>query len=804
MSHFDIDVAVESFKRIFQSLEKSALSESDSRAKIIDPIFKECLGWNENDITREEHVHAGFIDYIFKVDDRPLFVLEAKKFDQSFTLPEAYKKRRYKIGGAISTDKKIADAIEQAHRYSGEIGTTYALISNGSQFIIFESFRRCGKWRDSLCVVFSSLQDILNNFPLFFNILSKEAVIAGSFRKHLDEKVVPVEFKRPLEFIHNESAVCERNILAGRLTPIISYIFKDITDDQQLEVLKRCYVAQKQMHGTDQVLRSSFDRLPYYAKNYDINWFRESESEAGEFQLNFEKCGEFLKKEAPTGSLIMLLGGIGAGKTTFVHHFFKVVMEERKDILWFYVDFGVSPPELEKIEGFIYESIVANYRKRYMKTLEDYLKSVGIQTVVPTSECLLVFFSMLRFKGYTVAVVLDNVDQHSYTSPKYQERVFEHSQDFANRFKTILLLTLREESFFRSTRSGVLDAYHIPKFHIESPNFEELIRKRINYAVEYLDKQEQNAERYTRNPVSKESSVRMFLTIISYSIRKNRRVGEEILRFVNDVSGGNMRQALRFLNAFMTSGNTDVDEMINIESNLPNNVPEYAHYQIPFHHIIKSIVLEDYKYYSSSRSNVMNVFEVNPQYTDSHFIHLRVLSYLNLRTNYFVALEKGFIDINSILEAAESGEINRKAAEYSLKRLAHYGLIEFDNQNKEGYDTAVYARITSTGIYYLENLSRTFAYLDLIFQDTPICDPEVLRELTRGVSADRILIKSERMEARFQRTGTFLKYLQRMEKNELNTNPELFLSDFGKDTFMDAILNEFSDQTEYIREKLNK
>jgi KaiC/GvpD/RAD55 family RecA-like ATPase len=802
MLAFDIDVAYDCFKKIVKGLERLSLSESDSRTKILDPIFKDCLGWTEDDITREEHIHKGFVDYTFRIDSRPVFVLEAKDVGHSFLIPEALKKRRYKINGAISTDKRIGEAINQVHNYCVEIGARYAVVSNGHQFMIFEAIRLFDKWREGYCVVFSSLEDLTNNFSLFFSILSKKAVIGGSLKKHVVEEHVSLEFKRPLDFVHNEGAICGRNILATRLTPIIAYIFKDITKDSQIEVLRNCYVRQKQMANTDSVIRSNFDKLPHYARHYDINWFKETETEAGEFQLSFEKCSEFLRKEGGLGSVIMLLGGIGSGKTTFVHHFFKIVMADREDILWFYVDFGVSPPEIDKIENFIFKRIVENYQEWYRKKLEDWLKSVGISSVAANSENLLSFFSMLRYKSYTVAIVLDNVDQHSYTSPKYQERVFEYAQHFANQFKTITFVTLREESFFRSTRSGVLDAYHLPMFHIESPNFEELVRSRINFTQEFLSDKEQEDERRSVTPLGDWKIVKMFFTIISYSIRESRRVGRDILRFINDVSGGDMRQALRFMNAFMTSGNTDIDEMIKVESGLPSETPEYVHYQIPLHHIIKSIVLEDYKYYSSSHSHVMNVFQINPQYTYSHFMHLRILAYLSKRTNHFVALDKGFVDINQILEDAETVGINRKAIEDSMCKLSGFGLVEYDNQSKEGFGTAQYVRITASGMYYTDELAHSFPYLDLVFMDTPICDEKIVQELRWALSADSIPNKKDRMEARFRRTRTFLKYLKQMEDNELKENPELSSSDLGDVRFMDRIIEECEEQIAYIRTKL--
>jgi len=804
MPNSDIDKAFERFRKLVESLPQKALSESDSRAKIIDPILKDCLGWDEGDITREESVHPGFIDYVLRIDNRPILILEAKQVGSAFTVPLGSKKRRYKISGSISTDRKIKQSIDQAHKYSVESGTTFAVISNGQQFIIFESFKHGGRWKDGFCVIFGSFEDIMSNFTLFHNILSKERVTEGSLRKYVSEEGLPLDFKRPLDFVHNEDATCARNFLATHITPIISYIFKDLTADSQIEILRKCYVRQKQLTYTDAIMRSSFDKMPYYSEQFDINWFKESETESGEFQISFDKCKEFLRTKTPIGSMILLLGGIGSGKTTFVHHFFKVVMADRDDILWFYVDFGVSPPELGKVEQFIYDSIIEHYESRYKTKLQEYLKSVGLGSIRPNDESLLAFFTMLRYKGYAVSIVLDNVDQHSYVSPQYQERVFELAQNLTHKFKTITILTLREESFFRSTRSGVLGAYHIPMFHIESPNFEYLIRNRINYTLEFLSGDQQEILRITRSPFGDWNRVKLFFIAINHSIRQSRRVGADILKFINDVSGGNMRQALRFISSFITSGNTDVAEMIGIESQVPPDSPPYAHYQIPLHHIMKSIILEDKVYYTSSQSYVMNLFQVNPQHTNSHFIHLRVLDYLCKRTNYFTALEKGFVDIDQIIEDAEVAGISQRAIEDSLKKLAHFGLVEYDNQNKEGYDTAKYVKITVTGLYYFEYLVTSFPYLDLAFMDTPICDDKTVRELRNRLDVDPTKSKKERMEARFERTKIFLEYLKKMEEDEFKSTPSLSYSDIARMQFMESILEKFDEQVAYIRQRIER
>lgn len=799
MSTFNADTGFACFKEIIVK-QSAPLSEADSRAKIIDPIFKDCLGWSEEDITREDHVNKGFIDYVFKVGSRPIFVVEAKKTGHYFIVPEALKKRRYKINGAISTDNKIKAAIDQAQKYSSDIGSTFAIVTNGHQFIIFESFKFSKKWQDGFCIVFSSFDDIVEHFSHFFNILSKQAVIDGSLTKYVSEEIIPLDFKRALDLVINENVTVGLNVLAPRLMPIIKYIFTDITDDSQIDVLRNCYVPQKQLLDASNNLKQSFDRLPHYSKQYGISWFKETAAESGAFQLSFERCTQFLKKESPLGSIIMLLGGIGAGKTTFVHHFFKITMADRTDILWFYVDFKISPPELERIEEFIYNKILENFNERYKQKLESYLTSVGLKSISANEDSLLQLFTMLRYKEFTVAVVLDNVDQHSYTSPKYQERVFELTQHLADKFKTITLLTLREESFFRSTRSGVLDAYHIPKFHVESPNFEDLIRARIEYTLKFL-REGGGGAIVPISSIAEWQITEVFFTSIKDSIRESRKVGREILTFINEVSGSNMREALRFVNSFLTSANTDIDEILDVELNLPDESPEYAHYQIPFHHIIKSIILEDHKYYSSAHGNIMNLFQINPRNTYSHFVHLKILAYLEKRLNYYVALEKGFIEIDSIIEEADLGGLNRRAIEDSMKRLSENGLIEYNNQNKDGFNTAIYARITTTGSYYLNQLVKNFAYLDLVFQDTPICEAHVVQELRRLLNADNILNKKDRLEARFERTGIFLDYLKQMESREFSSSPRMMLSDLTQQMFMVNIIAEYSLQKERIRAK---
>lgn len=46
------------------------LTEADTRAKTIDTLFIKCLNWEESDISREEHVETGYVDYTFRISGK--------------------------------------------------------------------------------------------------------------------------------------------------------------------------------------------------------------------------------------------------------------------------------------------------------------------------------------------------------------------------------------------------------------------------------------------------------------------------------------------------------------------------------------------------------------------------------------------------------------------------------------------------------------------------------------------------------------------------------------------------------------
>lgn len=107
----------------------------------------------------------------------------------------------------------------------------------------------------------------------------------------------------------------------------------------------------------------------------------------------------------------------------------------------------------------------------------------------------------------------------------------------------------------------------------------------------------------------------------------------------------------------------------------------------------------------------------------------------------------------------------------SLNRLVGRQLIEANTKSTESIAGASHVRTTSSGWYYSTFLVKSFAYLDLVLQDTPLDDSEVERSLRTLVTqvdnlTDRDDQKLERMHVRVARVRTFLRYLDGQEGRE--------------------------------------
>ncbi len=124
-----ISALVEKYRDYGSNGKLEALSEADTRTIFIDPLF-ECLGWKMKDIeevSREDRVSNGYVDYAFRISGVVRFFLEAKAAREDLGEKEAW----------------------QAINYAYFKSVPWAVLTNFRKLVIYSSEWKTRKSEDS-------------------------------------------------------------------------------------------------------------------------------------------------------------------------------------------------------------------------------------------------------------------------------------------------------------------------------------------------------------------------------------------------------------------------------------------------------------------------------------------------------------------------------------------------------------------------------------------------------------------------------------------------------------------------------
>jgi hypothetical protein len=791
------DQAVEALRKIipeFQAFlaQKGAVSESDTRAKLIDRVLTQVCCWPEGAIVREERVDRGCIDYSLAVQSRRYVAVEAKKADISFTSPTTTHKT-LKLSGSLLTDRPIAEALGQVRGYCDDAGIRYAVATNGSAWIIFRAIREDMPWREGSARVFPDLEYIQEHFTDFWNLLSFDAIQAGSLDEEFGaRRSSPRQLHRVVDRLFNSDLPLQRNRLHAQLHHIIESIFQDIAQQDSLEILQSCYVHTGSLLVVARDLNAVItDEIPEFLRKQGAEPVYQGPNTAGQFGSAIE---EALTSRA--GELYLLLGGIGSGKTTFVKRYQRAVGKELLDqrAFWFHLDFLKAPLDPLDMEPFAWQEVLYQLRSRYeeanletrrniQKAFADSIEVIS-QTVLTGHNTKPAGWFQDAISPYLekwrtdvtdyvprllrvvksdrrkhIVLFIDNVDQ---LTPAHQAQVFLLAQRITRIVGSVTILSLREESYYTANTQKTLTAYTNRKFHIASPRFRKMISSRIQFAMDLLNGPAETASTpiHAQIPIDR-PAIADFLSIIKTSIFE---VNYNIARLVEALCFGNMRLALDWFTTFMTSGATDVDKMLGIYRRT-------GAYYVAFHEFVKSIMLGERRYYKDEASPILNVFDCSGGRNASHFTSLRIIRALSAHRGEATREGQGYVEITQLIGMSEDVFDNREDTVRSLNRMVARQVIEANTKSTDSITDASHVRITSSGWYYARYLVNSFAYLDLVLQDTPLDDLDVEQYLRKAVYRVDNLSDSEeqkvaRMQVRFGRVRKVLEYLADQERAE--------------------------------------
>jgi len=770
-------------------LDDKLLSEADTRSKLIDPVFRDVLGWNEAEIRREQPVDKGFVDYVLG-SDYSYLLIEAKRSRPRFNLNANGKNRRLKLDGPhLLANKKMKPFIEQAQAYAADAGVQFCLVTNGSQIIVFRPYFPGRPWRQGMAIAFHDHQDIKDHFSEFYSLLARTQVIAGSLVEafeHLERTTT--ERRAVLDNLPDRNKELVRNRVWQQIAKIIRPLLTDQSDDlSQLEVISNCYVTTPLADQTDKSLNALLQDTPS-GHLYDAQ-FQDLRPDA-QGKTAFSHSYKTDVWAGMQGRAYILTGGVGSGKTTFLRRFARIVEKDFVDryAVWIHIDFlpigNVDPMFIDsELRRFVYrrmrEYLQANFKAELADT-GDKIRELFKEEIQQARLTLLhgidsdtadwniainklmdellkdderFAFAALRSlqrRGRRIAVILDNTDQ---LGEAFQEKMFLFSQKVSHELNALCVVTLREEKFFAAYRRGIFDAFGDRRFHMGAPDLRQVLRKRLEYGRTKF-----RALAAADPGALNEHDLGRIDGLLRSLIASTTEQNENIVRMLASVSNGDMRYALDMFREFLSSGNTNIDKIINI-------LDRQGTYTVSFHEFAKSAILGSRKYYQASVSHIVNLFRQSDALGSSHMTAGRILARLTAAEGVASAHGEGFVIASTLLREYRQSFGYAEDLVHWTGELIRRNLIESEPPRVTDLNSADAVRITASGAYYWRYLVRSFAYMDLVFVDTPIADHNVVRRL-------EALVDKTDMTSRFERVRIFLEYISKKEQEELQVSAE--------------------------------
>jgi GTPase SAR1 family protein len=714
-------------------------NEASTRFHIIDELFFKCLGWSKDEMIPEEHHNKEYADYTF-LAPRKVLIVEAKKEGDYFQLPATNKEKiEYSITTLFREYPSLKAAINQAINYCHDRGVPFGAVSNGHQLVAFIATRSDGiPPTEGKALVFSSLDSMLEHFIELWNALSKSGIEQKILQKRLLGVSLPELPSKLSSTIYSYPGLKSRNPFQAEMQTLSELVIEDIPRASELrkEFLSECYSNSGALSQYALVSKNILQTKYASIFNTDVS-VPTTIPAVDKNGLSPSIIAEGLSRRP-----IILIGDVGVGKSEFINN---LIHNEAKNVfensITIYLNLGTKANFTRNLNIFLLDEITRQLlteydvdideqklvRTIYNADLNRFKKGIysGIKETNPSLyqqkelelleskinnreehiKQVLLHLSVNRNKQ--IVIFIDNADQRD---DETQQQAFLISQEIAENWKPVtVFVSLRPETFYRSLKIGALSGYHPKAFTISPPRADNVIIKRLKFALKltsgkipipYLS---ENIELQLHN-------IGQLITIFLDSIERS----DDIIEFIDNVAGDNIRLALDLVRSFFGSGHVDTDKFLE-------KYYQTGSYFIPIHEFLRAMIFGDAEYYDPNQSLISNLFDISTIDPKEHFLLPVILGYLNKES---ISSEEGFVKTSLVYEKMQGFGFTPEQIDFAVIRSHKKHLIETSSRIIPHPDLGMpqAIRITSVGSYHVIKLCCLFVYIDAILVDTPILD----------------------------------------------------------------------------------
>ena len=718
-------------------------TESDVEQKLIWPLLTGAhpsgLAYAQSDVVtklsiRRLEIGKGtskklyYPDYVVVLAGLPVLVVEAKAVGESLDV-----------------------AMEEARLYAAVINASFPHSVNPVlRVVACNGEETWSAFADSdvvdIRIPLNRLSAACTEFAEFVDACGKR-----NLQNHADllrRRLRPREYRRPVSLVGGkafQATELPQNTFGASIASDFGHIFSPKTRQDREQVVRNAYVAshrrQRYVEPIDRLIRNAV--APSANK---IKPLQDSSCPS-------EITSVLLSQKKLDSQVLLLVGSVGAGKSTFIDYLSLVALPEelRSRTVWLRLDLNDAPMAIELAYKWTAERIVEEFRESFQSICFDelaclekvfhrelsalrkgalaLLDSSSVDYKVRISDRIreLQSDSLAMAKGLAaylctgagrlMIVAMDNCDKRTRDD---QLAMFQLAQWVRSEFLCLVVLPLRDVTYDLHHGEPPLDtALKQLVFRIEPPQFSDVLQARVRLALEAIARSDSstntlsyvlpNGFRVTY-PAQDQS---MYLASILRSLYAHDRFVRQVM---TGLAGRDVRRALEIFLEFCMSGHIGEDQIFKIRHS-------NGQYVLPLSIVARVLLRLHRRYYDGTRSYIKNIVQCDPQDAlPDHFVRPAILHWYSQRLKKRgPAGVEGFHRVEDMVGdlslLGHDGDRTRKELSY----LAREGLLVAEHLRTDSILDGDLVKITASGVVHLQLLVNP-EYLAACAEDTWIGD----------------------------------------------------------------------------------